>query len=264
MESETAQLWTSYTWTSKKAFDSVSHNALLSKLQALGIAGNFTTEHYTTELLFTTEHYNHITPKAYKTLGLLRRTFKSNNTQTKKLLYISLVRSQLTYCSQLWRPHLIKDITLLERIQRRATKYVHNNLSYKSRLEQLHLLPLMYIYELNDLLFRIKSLKFPTSHFDISKYIQFSNYGTRATFAHKLNHPISLISTTYQHSFHNRIIRLWNSTPVIDLSLSIDIIKKHLINFLWTQFTANFTSDHPCSFHFVCPCYQCSKIPVVM
>ena len=27
-----------------------------------------------------TEHYNHITPKAYKTLGLLRRTFKSNNT----------------------------------------------------------------------------------------------------------------------------------------------------------------------------------------
>ena len=74
-----------------------------------------------------TKHYNHITPKAYKTLGLLRRTFKSNNTQTKKLLYITLVRSQLTYCSQLWRPHLIKDITLLERIQRRATKYILNN-----------------------------------------------------------------------------------------------------------------------------------------
>ena len=161
---------------------------------------------------------------------------------------------------------MIKDITLLECIQRRATKYILNNyeLSYKSRLEQLHLLPLMYIYELNDLLFFIKPLKYPTSHFDISKYIQFSNYGTRATSAHKLNHPTSLISTTYQHSFHNRIIRLWNSAPIIDLSLSIDIIKKHLINFLWTKFTANFTSDHPCSFHFVCPCYRCSKIPVVM
>ena len=98
---------------------------------------------------------------------------------------------------------MIKDITLLERIQRRAIKYILNDyeLSYKSRLERLHLLPLMYIYELNDLLFLIKSLKFPTSHFDISKYIQLSNYGTRATFAYKLNHPTSLISTTHQHSF---------------------------------------------------------------
>ena len=131
-------------------------------------------------------------------------------------LVSQVLRSQLTYCSQLWRPHLIKDITLLERIQRRATKYILNDyeLSYKSRLEQLHLLPLMYIYELNDLLFLIKSLKFPTSHFDISKYIQFSNYGTRATFAHKLNHPTRLISNTHQHSFHNRIITLWNSAPV--------------------------------------------------
>ena len=54
-----------------------------------------------------TEHYNHVTSKAYKTLGLLHRTFKSNNTQTKKLLYISLVCSQLIYCSQLWRPHAL-------------------------------------------------------------------------------------------------------------------------------------------------------------
>ena len=30
-----------------------------------------------------TEHYNHIIPKAYKTVELLRRIFKSNKTQTK-------------------------------------------------------------------------------------------------------------------------------------------------------------------------------------
>ena len=74
-----------------------------------------------------------------------------------------LVRSQLTYCSQLWRPYLLKDIFTLERIQRRETKYILNdyNSSYKTRLIQLDLLPLKYQYELSDLLFFIKSYKNP-------------------------------------------------------------------------------------------------------
>ena len=52
-------------------------------------------------------HYKSIASKAYKSLGLIRRTFKSNSVHAKKLLYISLVRSKLTYCSQLWRPQYI-------------------------------------------------------------------------------------------------------------------------------------------------------------
>ena len=38
----------------------------------------------------------------------------------------------------------------------------------------LHLLPLMYIYELNDIIFFIKSHKQPSSHFNITEYIKFS------------------------------------------------------------------------------------------
>jgi len=102
-----------------------------------------------------TEHYRSISAKAYQTLGLIRRTFKTNYTQAKTQLYITLVQSQLIYCSQIWRPHHIKDITLLERIQRRATKYILNDYqsTYKSKLEKLNLLPLMYVYELSDLMF---------------------------------------------------------------------------------------------------------------
>ena len=68
----------------------------------------------------------------------------------KRQLYLSLVRSYLTYCSQLWRPRLIRDIENLERIQRRATKYIigNNQMDYKSRLLSAHLLPLMHWLEL--------------------------------------------------------------------------------------------------------------------
>jgi len=34
---------------------------------------------------------------------------------TKKTLHLSIVRSQLTYCSPIWRLQLIEDIALLER-----------------------------------------------------------------------------------------------------------------------------------------------------
>ena len=103
-----------------------------------------------------TNHIRYIAAKAYKILALLRRTFHNcNSVHSKKLLYISLVRSQLIYGSQVWRPHLLKDIDALEAIQRRSTKFILNDytIDYKSRLLSLQLLPLTMLYELNDILF---------------------------------------------------------------------------------------------------------------
>ena len=109
------------------------------------------------------EHHNSILSKAYKMLGLVRRTFCANiSTMIKTKLYICLIRSQIMYCSILWRPHLIQDFTKIERLQRRATKYILNDVStdYKSHLIQLKLLPLMYIFELVDILcFSLKALR---------------------------------------------------------------------------------------------------------
>ena len=107
-------------------------------------------------------HYKSICSKAYKTLFMVRRTLRltSAPVSIKKQIYLTLVRSKLTYCCQLWRPYLIKDITMLENVQRRATKFItsDNESDYKSRLLKLDLLPLMHWYELQDLLFLIKCL----------------------------------------------------------------------------------------------------------
>ncbi len=123
-------------------------------------------------------HYDSISAKAYQKLGLIKRTFStSNSISTKKQLYLSLVRSQLSYGSQLWLPMLIKHIVSLEKIQRRATKFIvgyNSNLSYKERLIQLNLLPLMYHLELLDVVFFVTSFKNLSNRFDISKYVSIS------------------------------------------------------------------------------------------
>ena len=121
-------------------------------------------------------HYTNILSKAYKTLSLLRRTFKSSHSPLiKTKLYMTLVRSILTYCSPVWWPYLLSDINNLERIQRRATKYILNDYTndYKSRLMNLNILPLMYTYEIADILFLIKSIRNPTNSFNINNYITF-------------------------------------------------------------------------------------------
>jgi len=133
-------------------------------------------------------HYETISAKAYRMLGLLCRTFVTQSTTVKKKLYLSLIRSQLTYCSQVWRPFLRKDILFIERIQRRATKYILNDnvSSYKSCLIQLKLLPLMYLFDFNDLIFLAKSYKSPPLHFNINNYITFSHSTTRSSSNNKL------------------------------------------------------------------------------
>ena len=159
------------------------------------------------------------TARAYKVLGLIRRTILPNHSNTTMVkLYVSLVRSQLLYCTQIWRPHLMKDILTIERVQRRATKYILNDFisCYKTCLLKLNLLPLMYMFELQDLLFAIKSIKSPTNQFNINNYIKFSTISTRSGASNKLKLPYH-INNTFRHSYFHRIPYLWNAMPTFDL-----------------------------------------------
>ena len=81
---------------------------------------------------------NHIDviSKANKMLGMIKRAC-TNECDQKTLIisYKSLVRSQLEYASQVWSPYTKGKITALERVQRRATKFIlKTDLSYPERL----------------------------------------------------------------------------------------------------------------------------------
>ena len=177
----------------------------------------------------------------------------------KKQLYLTLVRSQLIYYSQLWRPFLIKDIMILERVQRRATKFILNNYTspYKSRLTRLNSFPVMYQYELNDLLFFIKSYKAPSAHFDI-----------RCQFVPNLNHP------PLDHLLQaNWYIKHLLQIPIV-IFIFVDyqdygMLYPKLTNLppttikillTWSHFLDNFDTNSVCTFHLCCPCNNCTSL----
>ena len=121
----------------------------------------------------------------------------------------------------------------------------------------------MYIFELVDIMFFIKSLKAPTSNFNITDYVTFSSSTTRSSSGLKLIHNFSS-NNKVRNFYFNRLARLWNSFPIIDLHLPINTIKGQLKQYLPKHFMNNFNPADPCSLHYLCPCSRCcaSSSPV--
>ena len=86
-------------------------------------------------------HVANVYMRCFKLTGWILRTFNSRETTTMMTLFKSLVLSQLDYASQLWSPHLLKSIYLIEKVQRSFTKHIacFQNKSYDERLKFLNL-----------------------------------------------------------------------------------------------------------------------------
>jgi hypothetical protein len=102
-------------------------------------------------------HIASCTAKANRLLGFLRRNCSQmTDTRCRRLLYLSLVRSHLSYASEIWAPQASsRDRAILEGVQKRVTKFVLQNyeLSYLERLWKFNLLPISYWLEIKDLIF---------------------------------------------------------------------------------------------------------------
>ena len=146
-----------------------------------------------------------------KLLGLLKWTCPLlTDVSTRRAPYLSLVKSQLCYATQVWSLAQVSLKTQGERVQRRATRWILQTrigeMSYRDRLITLDLLPLTYDRELKDLVFFYKCF-FNHIHLDVCSFTNFISHGcTRLSNSFNLKTPICETSTFRPPTS----IALWN------------------------------------------------------
>lgn len=180
-------------------------------------------------------HIVEVVKRANSILYMIRKAFSYINSDLFLKLYKTYVRPLLEYSYQVWNPYFIKDIELLEKVQRRATKMVPSlrNKPYENRLDALGLTTLEQRRRRGDL---IETFKILNGHYDVANlnamYTMNTNEKLRGH-SLKLNRN-SFSSNPRKYFLTNRVVDSWNKLPqevisAISVNGFKNLLDKHLV-----------------------------------
>ena len=171
--------------------------------------------------------------KANRMLGYISRKFDYKSKDIILPLYKSLVRPHLEYAVQFWSPYLNKDIELLERVQRRATKMIPSmrNMTYENRLQMLRL-PTLESRRLRGEMIEVFKILKGFDNVDSRQFFKLSDIGITRNNGLKLQ--VKRFRTNIAKNFFTyKVINHWNRLPqeVVDAQ-SINTFKNRLDRYM--------------------------------
>lgn len=197
-----------------------------------------------------------------RVLGLVRRsTLEMVDIQARRSLYLQLIRSQLGYASQVWCPQTIESISAIEKVQRRATKYILNlgymsDIPYPTRLNKLNLLPITYWHEYLDLVMLYKIINGMAS---VSHGVRLVAVSSRKTRSSSNDDCISLTvpfarTVTFQTSYFIRTTKVWNilNSDLRNKNKSFSSFKYGLVLYYRDALTKSYDTEVPRTWKPVC------------
>lgn len=180
-------------------------------------------------------HVNHISAKANKSLGFLRRSLYLASQKTKLTAYTALIRPILEYASAIWNPHQVFLEKELESIQNKAARFILRNYNFPVSVTSLKTSLQLPLLKDRRTLNRLKLLHKLFYHSPSRKSI----YCKPAPFiSRRLDHPCKLHldiprTNLYKFSPLQLAISDWNQLPeaivtIIDPQKFADNVAVHL------------------------------------
>ncbi|BHF72201.1 hypothetical protein SprV_0401526500 [Sparganum proliferum] len=171
-----------------------------------------------------------VVKSAMSILYVVKRAFSSFDEDCFAKVFQTFVRPHLEFAIQAWRPWTAKDLGILEKVQRRATKLVSGqwSLPYETRLANLDLFPLSYRQVRGDLIQAFRIVR------NQGCCLASGDFFELATTTSLRGHPLKLRVTgarldTRKFFYSNRVVAARNALPEdVAMSGTVDTFKRRL------------------------------------